>query len=70
MGFADQNPTVFCTTRNGIEAIPYGIVYKLSETGILVVAVMHLQRKPNYWINRSLYSISQANKYRELFFFK
>ncbi|NEP46845.1 MAG: type II toxin-antitoxin system RelE/ParE family toxin [Okeania sp. SIO2H7] len=37
-----------CRTKN----FPYGVVYKRSETGIFIVAVMHLQRKPNYWSDR------------------
>jgi toxin ParE2 len=28
---------------------PYGLVYRLLESEIVVLAVMHLHRKPDYW---------------------
>jgi len=31
---------------------PYGLLYTVEEDSILVVAVMHLRRRPNYWLNR------------------
>ncbi|MFH1561976.1 MAG: type II toxin-antitoxin system RelE/ParE family toxin [Nitrospirota bacterium] len=31
---------------------PYGIVYQVLENKILIVAVMQLNRKPDYWKNR------------------
>ena len=37
-----------CQTRR----FPYGIVYRILENVILVVAVAHLHRKPGYWKNR------------------
>ncbi|MBU1614144.1 type II toxin-antitoxin system RelE/ParE family toxin [bacterium] len=37
-----------CQTRR----FPYGIVYQILETEILIVAVAHLHRKPDYWHNR------------------
>ncbi|SJM96198.1 type II toxin-antitoxin system RelE/ParE family toxin [Crenothrix polyspora] len=37
-----------CRTRR----FPYGVVYRLQDDGILVVAVSHLHRKPLYWLNR------------------
>ena len=37
-----------CRTKG----FPYGIVYTLRGQRILIVAVMHLQRKPNYWAER------------------
>jgi plasmid stabilization system protein ParE len=33
-------------------SFPYAIVYSIRAQGILVVAVMHLQRQPNYWVDR------------------
>ena len=30
----------------------YGIVYRTFNNQIIVLAVMHLKRKPNYWIKR------------------
>ena len=31
---------------------PYGVVYRIKENGILIVAVMHLRRAPDYWLKR------------------
>jgi plasmid stabilization system protein ParE len=31
---------------------PYGIVYNLQGDDIVIVAVMHLHRKPGYWKDR------------------
>jgi len=40
------------TRRCLVKRFPYGIVYQCSEDGILVVAVAHLHRKPDYWKHR------------------
>jgi plasmid stabilization system protein ParE len=40
------------TRRCRTTGFPYGIVYQLRGDRILIVAVMHLQRKPNYWADR------------------
>lgn len=40
------------TRRCRIMGFPYGIVYQSREQRIWVLAVMHLQRQPNYWVNR------------------
>lgn len=40
------------TRRCRTNGFPYGIVYQVAKGRILVIAVMHLQRKPNYWIDR------------------
>ena len=37
-----------CQTRR----FPYGIIYQIREQEILVVAVAHLHRKPDYWQDR------------------
>ncbi len=34
-----------CRTRR----FPYGVIYQIREDVILIVAVMHLRRKPGYW---------------------
>ena len=34
-----------CQTRR----FPYGIIYQIREQEILVVAIAHLHRKPDYW---------------------
>ena len=40
------------TRRSRTVGFPYGIVYQVRNERILVVAVMHLQRQPNYWADR------------------
>ena len=37
-----------CRTKR----FPYGILYTIRENDILIVAVMHLHRKPGYWKDR------------------
>ena len=37
-----------CRTRR----FPYGIIYQIREQEILVVAIAHFHRKPDYWKNR------------------
>ena len=32
--------------------LPYGILYPVEREGILIVAVMHLRRRPGYWKSR------------------
>jgi len=36
-----------------LNRFPYGIVYRVYNEQIVILAVMHLSRRPNYWINRS-----------------
>jgi plasmid stabilization system protein ParE len=31
---------------------PYGVLYAVEESQVLVVAVMHLRREPEYWKHR------------------
>jgi plasmid stabilization system protein ParE len=38
--------------RCRLNRFPYGIVYKLLDSEVLIVAVMHLHRDPNYWASR------------------
>jgi toxin ParE2 len=37
-----------CQTRR----FPYGIIYQVLESEILVVVVAHMHRKPGYWLDR------------------
>ncbi len=40
------------TRRCQTHRFPYGIVYQILESEILVVAVAHLHRRPAYWLDR------------------
>lgn len=35
-----------------IPRFPYGILYVADEDRVFVVAIMHLHRHPDYWLNR------------------
>jgi len=36
-----------------LRRFPYGVIYQVRDKMILVLAVMHLHRKPGYWHGRS-----------------
>jgi plasmid stabilization system protein ParE len=36
-----------------VNRFPYGIIYNIEGGEILILAVMHLRRHPDYWKNRS-----------------
>ncbi|HBJ74361.1 MAG: type II toxin-antitoxin system RelE/ParE family toxin [Smithellaceae bacterium] len=60
------NPMSYPIQRNGIRRIligrfPYGILYCDEKEQIVVIAVMHLHRAPEYWIHRVS---EQAGEYR------
>jgi hypothetical protein len=40
------------TRRCRTQRFPYGVVYQIAGEDILVVAIMHLQRRPGYWKDR------------------
>ena len=42
----------FNIQRRLIHRFPYVILYRNDSEEIIVLAVMHLHRHPNYWINR------------------
>ncbi|WP_445367907.1 type II toxin-antitoxin system RelE/ParE family toxin [Methylomonas sp. BW4-1] len=35
-----------------IKRFPYGVLYGLDEGKVIVIAVAHLHRKPDYWMER------------------
>jgi toxin ParE2 len=38
--------------RTLIQGFPYGLVYRVEPSRILIVAVAHLHRRPGYWRSR------------------
>ena len=46
------NPFTQNTRRCQLRRFPYGIVYQIFETEILVVAFSHLHQEPGYWQER------------------
>jgi len=46
-------PMIVDARRCHVDGFPYGIVYRVCSDRIQILAVMHLQRKPNYWIDRN-----------------
>ena len=38
--------------RRLVRRFPYGVLYRIESEGIVVVAIMHLKRKPGYWKRR------------------
>ncbi len=40
------------TRRRLLRRFPYGLLYRIESEQIVVVAVMHLRRRPNFWENR------------------
>lgn len=40
------------TRRRLLRRFPYGLLYRLDADEIVIVAVMHLRRRPDYWRNR------------------
>lgn len=49
----DRWPVVdFGVRRRLVHRFPYAVLYKIDRDEIVVVAVMHLSRRPDYWIGR------------------
>ena len=42
------------TRRCQLKRFPYGIIYSKTDSAILVIAVAHLHRNPEYWQNLTL----------------
>jgi len=42
----------FGVRRFLIHRFPFGILYRMANNEIQIVAIMHLRRKPGYWMKR------------------
>ena len=40
------------TRRWLVKGFPFGIIYRVNEAGLLVVAVAHQRKRPEYWVQR------------------
>ena len=38
--------------RRLVGRFPYGLLYRDTPTEIVIIAVMHLHRRPDYWVDR------------------
>lgn len=53
LGWPNAWPRVEADARRyRLRQFPYGIVYKAYRDRIVVYAVMHLSRRPGYWVDR------------------
>jgi len=46
------SPLSYRTRRCLLSRFPYGIIYRPTQSEIIVVAVGHLHRRPEYWASR------------------
>ena len=46
------HPFTNITRRCQLRRFPYGIIYQIFDTEILIVAIANLHRKPDYWKER------------------
>lgn len=46
------SPTSKNTRRCLAKRFPYGIIYAMNDDTIFILAIMHLNKKPNYWRKR------------------
>src|ERR1035437_5098466 len=54
----NEHPTTWPILQRNIRRrlvgrFPYSVLYRIDRDEIVIVAVMHLHRRPNYWTKRS-----------------
>jgi len=47
------SPLDFNIRRQLISRFPYALLYRIDPAEIVILAVMHFKRRPNYWISRT-----------------
>ena len=53
LDFPETWPTLRGEVRRSlVHRFPFGILYAIEEKGIFVVAVMHLHKQSDYWVDR------------------
>ena len=51
--FPESYPRILANYRRaGVRKFPYGIVYLAGDDGLVLVAVMHNRRSPDYFLDR------------------
>ena len=51
--FPNAWPQLSTTTRRcRTKRFPYGIIYRIKNNEIQILAVAHFSREPNYWVDR------------------
>ena len=53
LSFPNAWPLLSTHTRRCLtKRFPYGVIYQTTDKEIFIIAVMHLNREPNYWKDR------------------
>jgi mRNA-degrading endonuclease RelE of RelBE toxin-antitoxin system len=51
--FPESSPEIETEIRRCLlSRFPYGIIYGIDDNTVIVIAVAHLHREPNYWMDR------------------
>lgn len=53
LSFPDAWAPLSANTRRCLtKRFPYGVIYQTTDDEVFIIAVMHLNREPDYWKNR------------------